>query len=84
MALTTSQKKWAVGGAIGGGALIVGYLFFHGRRAHAGSRALPGHADHHHGKHHHHGGDASEGDRDNERGEYGQKRKHHHGDHGNG
>jgi hypothetical protein len=72
--VTESQKKWVAGGSIGAGALFVGYLLFRGSR-----RFLPGgHDVHEHHKKHH----RSEGE--NARGEYGRKKKHHHGDHRHG
>ena len=79
MALTETQKKWAVGGSIGAGALFIGYLLFRSRPAHAGS-FLPGgqpHEEHAHRRKKRRRPEGQDGEaRENERGEYG-KKKHH-------
>lgn len=86
MALTSAQKKWAVGGSIAAAALFVGYELFHSRLAHAGllpaGRSHGGHDRH--SKHHRpegrdeHARENGQEERENERGEYGRKKKHHH------
>ena len=77
MALTETQKKWATGGSIGAGVLFIGYLLFRSRPAHAGS-FLPGgqpHEGHAHRKKHRRP-EGQDGEvRENERGEYGRKKK---------
>lgn len=80
MALTPTQKKWAVGGTIAAVALAVGYGLFHSRPAHAGLLlpGHPGHGGHEHRKKLRRPEDRGEYARDNERGEYGRKKKHHH------
>lgn len=83
MALTPTQEKWAVGGTIAVVLLVAGYGLFHRRSAHAG--LLPvGHPDqgrHAHRKKSRRPEDRDEHQRDNERGEYGGKKKHHHREH---
>jgi LPXTG-motif cell wall-anchored protein len=99
MPLTGDQKKHLlIGGGVSALALVAGYLIFGGRKSR--SAGLPGRvesADARHDRrrrhHRHEQGSpteiAYEGDEharpgDNERGKYGRKRHHHHGEGGHG
>jgi hypothetical protein len=95
VALTPIQKKWAVGGTIAVAAFAVSYGIFHSRPAHAGLLpgehpghvGHPGHSDH--GRHEHRHKLSRSEDRgghsqENERGEYGRKKHHHHREHKHG
>lgn len=87
MALTEAQKEWAVGGSIGAGALLVGYLLFRGRPTQGGSSLPDGRSHEEHGrrkKKHRHAEDQDDQERENDRGEYGGKKRHHHREHGRG
>lgn len=82
VALTLTQKKWAVGGTIAAAALAVGYGLFHSRPAHAGLLPVghpghPGHGRHEHRQKFSHPEDRGERSQENARGEYGRKKKHH-------
>lgn len=67
-------KHTALGAALGAAGAAVAIALFHGR--HEIFRPVPSPAhDHHRGKEKHHRAD------DNERGEYGRKKKHHHREH---
>ena len=98
MALTEDQKKYLVLGTVGGAfALFVGSLIFGDSKATAAPMlgrpgtgpAAPG-APGHHGKQHTKRRHNDEGDGgrdrgdDNDRGEYGRKKKHHHKGHRHG
>lgn len=76
MTLTETQKKWAIGGGIGAVAVALGYALFHSRPAFgAPSRQLPEHPHRKRKKPRHARED------ENARGEYGQKKRHHHKGH---
>lgn len=81
MALTFTQKKWAIGATIAAAALAAGYGLFHSRPAHAGFLPMgrTGHPDH--GRHElrkklRRPENREGGSRENERGEYGRKKHH--------
>lgn len=87
MALTPTQKQWAIGGGIGAIALAIGYALFHTRPAfgaplphqlrapeHRKRKKHP-HERRDHGDKRHDHGDEHGG---NDRGEYGRKKKRHH------
>jgi hypothetical protein len=78
MALTRTQKRWAIGGSIGAATLFLGYeLFRHvGREERSDSFSMQSHGKHEHRHHRRH----RQGD--NERGEYGSHNGHKRGEYG--
>ena len=68
MSLTRTQKRWALGGSIGAGALLLGYEAWKHRR--------PAHGEREHHEHHEHNGRGEYGRK--------KKHHKHHEGHGNG
>lgn len=76
MALTRTQKRWAIGGSIGAGALFLGYELFKHREERSDSFSMQPHGKHEHRHHRRHG------QGDNKRGEYGSHNGHKRGEYG--
>lgn len=72
MALTRTQKRWAIGGGVGAAGLL-GFLYLRKHPFVLGGGREHEH-EHEHHKHH-------EEHDENDRGEYGEKKHHHHGGH---